>query len=184
MNINPERRYFKLKPHAVERFEQWIKARDEAASAKVKAAEELLEEHGLPKGAVKLDVFAKTYAIAFPEEIGKHMPGLFTRPRNGFVRLKQNRRDGKRILAQIEKHKVPSMSSYFPTLGLHRAWLVGWSWVEPRIGYCGDVLVLTNIPKFPEKGEEYKPDLELLEELSLPEWAALVEKAQEKERGA
>ena len=178
MNINPKRRYFRLKPAAAERFKEYLAARNEAIEAKIAAAEDLLEKHGIPKGTVKLEVFERTHKIAFPEEIARHCPSLFTRERNGFVRLKQNRRDGKHILAQIEKHKVPTKSSWFPTLGLAGGWLVGMSWVEPRLGRYGDEIVLIGIPKDTEPGEEYEPDFDLVEEMSLAEWAALVERVE------
>lgn len=184
MRIDANRRYFRLKPEALARFAEYEAAHKEAVRAKIQAAEELLVKLGVPAGTVQVGLHARSYDVAFPAEVSSYAPGLFTNPdSDGYVRPKQNRVEGKRLHAKLDQYKVPGAGSFFPTLGVGRGWLVGWSWVESWLGRYGDEVVLIGIPKHPEPGEEYEPDLELIEELTLSDWAALVERTEQREGG-
>lgn len=180
MNIDHTRRYFRATDDfmktALEAFEI---ARQEAIKAKLEAAYATLEKYGVPRDAVELGVFEHNGKVAFPEKVREYIPKLFTcRDGSGYVRLKQNTKDGKRILAQLETHKLPSLSEWFPTLGLNRCWFRGFYMLSPSLGRYGDEIVLIGIPKDTEPGEEYEPDFDLVEEMTLAEWAALVEKVE------
>jgi len=186
MRIDSERRYFKLNEKGRAIFEEYSEARAKAIREKLEAARALLEAEGLPEDADKLGLFPdRRYQIAIPESLHEHLPELLTKPNGyGYCRLKQNRKKGIEIQAAIEQYKVPSTSSYFPTLGLGRGWVVGSHWVSPTLGVYGDEIVLVGVPKRIPWGETYEPDFELLEEMTLVEWAALVERTEAQEEVA
>ena len=135
MNIDHTRRYFRATDDfmktALEAFEI---ARREAIKTKLEAAYATLEKYGVPRDAVELGVFEHNGKVAFPEKVREYIPKLFTcQDGSGYVRLKQNTRDGKRILAQLETHKLPSLSAWFPTLGLNRCWFRGFYMLSPSL---------------------------------------------------
>ena len=98
--------------------------------------------------------------------------------------MRQDNQTSKLLQGNLDAIEIPNIRKWFPTLSLHRLWIMGHYSLHPSLGVYGDEVVLLGIPRDPDPGDEYEPDLELLEEMTLAEWAALVEKVEGQEGAA
>lgn len=189
VKIDPNIRCFKLKPRAVELFMAYSDAAREARNARIKFAEEFLVAQGVPEDVAKAGLYPRSFNAAFPKEVCKHAPKLFNRPdKNGYCQLKGTLKITKQFERDLKQIKIPKVHDYLPTLNVGQMWFMGTHMLSVVVGAYGPHIILKggprNIPADTLSGrdqEPYEPDLDLLEEMTLAEWAALVAEVEQAE---
>lgn len=186
MNIETNRRYFKLKPHAAEIFNKYARDLNKAAQQRLQIAKAFLIEQGVPEDQADAKMYQGGNAVVFPSELRKYIPKVLKSPdRNGFCHVKANLKVSKQLERDLEQVTMPHVRDYLPTLNIGHMTFMGGYMLQVVIGHYGGHVVLNGVPKeYPDgwSNTPYEPDLDLLEELTLAQWAELVEEVESKDK--
>lgn len=180
MMIDPKRRYFRLTPKAVAVFEEYEEEWNQARLEHRATAREILLALGVPEEETDIPEWEDSGRVVFPASLRKYIPKLLKKPSaRGYCEFKRNSKKGREINARLRFPKVESLAKRLPTLGCNWFWIIPGYWVWANCGRYGDGVYLINVMRIPDAdGRIYEPDPELVEELTLSEWAAIVERVE------
>jgi len=179
MKIDSKKRYFVFRDEAAQRFLEHREKQAAALVARMQAGKDFIVEQGCPEEDAEAHMYERSFTeVYFAKSARRHLPKILTKPdRNDLCRIKANLKLARELQDRVVEIPVESDDQAFPTLHIHACFFMGSHMQYLTVGKYGDHVVLIGLPKSSTYEEiKYEVDEEILRELTLSEWAALVEK--------